>query len=230
MNKNLDRKAYYRDSKRLFEQGDNPKAIIKCSRAACLNPHHSSTYVNWGLSIFGPQDFKKADRKFARAILIDPKNYRAFYNYGGAHYHSGNFEKAALYLGKACSLTSRPKYKYIQYWGMALLHQGKYDEAVLRCNEMVSRDPKAPFSFLCCAMICHCQNRHEEAAMLFEKALVIFNPTQTKTQIVTFILNDLKLTEQTIKDEKNTQYKEQHRKIESVIRFYLNKIRSQWPE
>jgi len=228
MNKNLTRDVYIREANRLLGQKLFQEAIRKCLRAISLDPHHALAYTIWGIALFGAQDLDKAAIKFSKALQINPSNARAYYNYGGFYYHKGNYEEAAVCFEQAWSMSSNPK--YLQFWGLTLLSQGKYDEAYLKFEELNCDDPRAPIPRICRCLIYSCQEKRSEARVLFEQTLAILNPTQTKAQIVHFMEKDLNLTQKKIEVVQDPQQKEYENQKIVALRYYLNKILDIWPE
>ena len=166
MNKNLTLKTYSQEVQQLISQKHYKEALLKCSRGASLDPHNSAIYIAWGIALFAVEDLDKAAFKFAKAIQIKPNDGRAYYNYSGIHYYMGKYEQAAEYSRKAYDLSSNPK--FLQFWGMILQNQGKYDEALVKWDEIIRANPRAPIPYICCCVTYYCNDQPSEARALLE--------------------------------------------------------------
>lgn len=109
--------------------GDAARAKQHFQTAIRLNPGLAGAWYDYGVLLFGEQNFAEAEQAFRRALAINPYHPEAHNNLGVTYEQRGWLEDAAAEFREA--IANRPDYPLARFHlGRILVNQQKYDEAI----------------------------------------------------------------------------------------------------
>jgi len=134
----------------------------------------SASYYGLGVAHLNENQIQQAYIEFQKAVEADPKNKDAHYALGHVHFQKENYTDAIAAFRKALALD--PGYSDAHnYLGKVHESQGRMDDAIAEYQMALSNPqyetPQKPHLNL--GLIYLRQNRHQEAAAAFGKALRI---------------------------------------------------------
>lgn len=137
-----DAELYYRLGDGAFRDRNIPAAIKDLLKAVQANPDHANAHHLLGFIYMGRQEYDQALTHFKRAVELAPELLEAQNNLGTCYLALCRWQEAEVIFAK---LVVDPLYQtpYIAYnnLGMALLHQGRREEAVIRFQRAIFLDP-----------------------------------------------------------------------------------------
>src|SRR5579862_4628277 len=131
----------YAEAKAARQRGDSATAIDKYNQILKLAPHLAAAYNNLGMLYFDGHDYQRAVEVLQRGLELNANMPGATAMLGMSYFQIGRNDKAQPLLESA--LRANPKDDQVE---MVLVHvlinQQKLQEASLKLNDFVARNPK----------------------------------------------------------------------------------------
>lgn len=127
----------------LIERGDLDGALASLEMARAMQPDNVLVLNNLGIVWRGKGDLQAAQGFFARAVEIEPKFALPYENLGNYHYVRGEVAQAHDYFCRAIVIDPT-LVNSNTYFGMALMHLGRHDEAREFYEQWGAREPENP--------------------------------------------------------------------------------------
>ena len=132
----------YAEAKAARQRGDSATAIDKYNQILKLAPHLAAAYNNLGMLYFDGHDYQRAVEVLQRGLELNANMPGATAMLGMSYFQIGRNDKAQPLLESA--LRANPKDDQVE---MVLVHvlinQQKLQEASLKLNDFVARNPKS---------------------------------------------------------------------------------------
>ena len=135
--------AYNNIANLLIEKGDLAGAQDSLEKALAMQPDNVLVLNNLGIVWRGKGDLQAAKGFFARAVEIEPKFALPYENLGNYHYVRGEVTQAHDYFCRAIVIDPT-LVNSNTYFGMALMHLGRHDEAREFYEQWGTREPENP--------------------------------------------------------------------------------------
>jgi arylsulfatase A-like enzyme/predicted Zn-dependent protease len=143
-----DREASLHDQMGVAYQGMGRwgEAIRCAEKALELDPDQAEYWNNLGATYFAMEEFENALKPLRRAVDLDDNLTEAWYNLGASLAGVGRYEEAEKAYLAALESDAGNSEALVQLTKV-LLHRGKADEALARCEELREVRPDDPGTF-----------------------------------------------------------------------------------
>jgi tetratricopeptide (TPR) repeat protein len=138
--------AYNNRGNALYEKGEYDRAIADFNQAIRLDPKDVDAYHNRGLAWAHQGKYDQAIADYNEAIRLDPVfadayNKRAWLRATCSNTTYRNGSQAIADASKACDLTSRKNWEYLDTLAAAYAEAGQFDRAVQTINKAMTLAP-----------------------------------------------------------------------------------------
>jgi len=173
-----DRRTYNRLGVFFFRTGHFTEAVEQYEYVVALEPNDMNAYANLGGAYMLAGNFASAAIAHQKALDIEPTKH-AYSNVGLMHYYNGDFDVAIANLSKAVELQPNDHLARSNL-GDALWNAGRkaeaqheYGKAETMAESALAVNPNDPLKMMDLAWIRAMLDKHEEARVLMNKALVM---------------------------------------------------------
>jgi tetratricopeptide (TPR) repeat protein len=134
----------------LGELAKRDQAAMACQKAAELNPRDVSALNNWSVALLRQGRLDEAIKRAKQVLEIDAEEAAAYYNWGIALAQQNQYEEAVSKFEVGFEIHDHDiagdqfmKRDYgglHEWWSYALIMLKRYEEAVQKCEWVISRD------------------------------------------------------------------------------------------